>query len=173
MGLEDWVQAAARARSAAHSALAAHEASASRVVLLEDLLKKLKAAPIDVQDYFREALDCLERGLNRSAVVLAWAGHFYVLSETMYRKHEADIRQVRPKWSFKDLADLKEQYAEAQLLDVAREVKFLGRAELRVLQGQLSHRNQCAHPTLFRPSSNFAIGYVDEMIRQTLLFLGP
>jgi hypothetical protein len=41
------------------------------------------------------------------------------------------------------------------------------------LQGQLSTRNQCAHPTLYKPSLNSAIGYVDEMIRQTIEYLKP
>lgn len=173
MEAENWQKRASLARRAAHAALSGHEAAASRVILLEDLLKKLAAAPIDVQDYFNEAVSCLEQGLNRSGIVLAWAGHFYVFSDALYAKHEHAVRSSRPKWVFKDLSDLKEQFAESQILDAAREVKFIGRADLRLLQGQLAQRNQCAHPTLYRPSTNVAIGYVDEMIHQTLRWLEP
>lgn len=171
MGLEDWVARASKARFAAHSALAKHESAASRVVLLEDLAKSLSGTPVDVQDYFSEAVSCLENELYRSGIILAWAGHFHVFSEVCYQKHENDIRAARPKWTFKDLADLKERFAEAQFLTVAKEVKFTTNAKLRILDGQLSLRNQCAHPTLYRPSMNAAIGYVDEMIRQTLSYL--
>jgi hypothetical protein len=171
MPYKSWMTRALKAKRAAHSILATHEQSHSRVVLLEDLIKKLRVAPVDVQDYFQEAVTCLELRLYRSGIVLAWAGHFHVFSETLFLTHEPDIRAARPKWSFKDLSDLKEQIAEAQLLDVGKDVKFIGRATLRVLHGQLSLRNQCAHPTLYRPSMNSAIGYVDEMVRQTLSYL--
>ena len=99
---------------------------------------------------------------------MAWAGHFHVFSESLYQKHAKDIRGVRPKWRFGDLKELKDQIAEAQILDVGKEVRFITKAQLRVIQGQLATRNQCAHPTLYRPSLNSAIGYVDEMLRQTI-----
>lgn len=171
MALEDWVARASNARRAAHWALAKHESAASRVVLLEDLTKSLSGTPVDVQDYFSEAISCLESKLYRSGIVLAWAGHFHVFSEVCYQKHEADIRVARPKWTFKDLAELKEAVTESHFLIVAKDVKFTTKARLRILDGQLSARNQCAHPTLYRPSMNAAIGYVDDMIRQTLSYL--
>ena len=173
MGLEDWTARASKARRAAHRALAKHESAASRVVLLEDLTKSLSGTPVDVQDYFSEAIACLEGELYRSGIVLAWAGHFHVFSEVCYQKHEADIRAARTKWVFKDLAELKESVTESHFLIVAKDVKFTTKAQLRILDGQLSQRNQCAHPTLYRPSMNAAIGYVDDMIRQTLSYLPP
>lgn len=171
MGLEDWTARASKARHAAHRALAKHESAASRVVLLEELTKSLSGTPVDVQDYFSEAISCLESELYRSSIVLAWAGHFHVFSEVCYQKHETDIRAARPKWAFKDLTELKEAVAESHFLIVAKDVKFTTKAQLRILDGQLSTRNQCAHPTLYRPSMNAAIGYVDDMIRQTLSYL--
>ena len=66
MGLEDWTARASKARRAAHRALAKHESAASRVVLLEDLTKSLSGTPVDVQDYFSEAIACLEGKLYRS-----------------------------------------------------------------------------------------------------------
>ncbi|CAJ0871507.1 hypothetical protein AMST5_02329 [freshwater sediment metagenome] len=171
MGLEEWTARASIARREAHRALAKHESAASRVVLLEDLTKSLSGTPVDVQDYFSEAISCLESELYRSGIVLAWAGHFHVFSEACFQKYEAEIRAARPKWTFKDLAELKEVVSESQFLAVAKDVKFTTKAQLRILDGQLSQRNQCAHPTLYRPSMNAAIGYVDAMIRQTMSYL--
>ena len=166
MRFDDWIARSVAARKQAHRILATHERLPSRVVLREDLAKQLSGTPVDVQDYFRESITCVERGFFRAAIVLAWAGHFHVCLESLFHKHEADIWVTRPKWSFKGLPELKEQYPEAQILDVGKYVKFIGQAQLTVLHGQLSQRNQCAHPMLYRPSMNAAIGYADEMVRQ-------
>lgn len=171
MQVRDWVKRAEQARSAAHQALAHHESAASRIVLLEDLAKSLSGTPVDVQDYFSEAISCLEGKLYRSGVVLSWAGFFHVFAENLFAQHETDIRAKRLKWTFKDLDELKETRAESQLIIVAKDVKFINRAACRKLDGQLAERNQCAHPTLYRPSMNAAIGYVDDMIRQTIALI--
>lgn len=171
LDLIDWTRRATSARRAAHLALSRHEAAASRVVLLEDLAKSLSGAPVDVQDYFSEAIRCIENELYRSSIVMAWAGFFHVFSEALYSKHEADIGIKRPNWKFTDLAELKEVAGESHLLIVAKDVKFITNPRRRIYDGQLSTRNQCAHPTLYRPSLNEAIGFTDNMIRQTLALL--
>lgn len=171
MSLEGWVARASKVRREAHRVLAKHESAASRIVLLEDLSKRLSGTPVDVQDYFDEAISCVEGKMYRAGIVLAWAGHFHVFSEICYARHEDKIRAARLKWEHKDIADLKAQVSESQFLMVAKEVRFTQNAQHRILDGQLSHRNQCAHPTLYRPSMNAAIGYVDDMIRQTLSYL--
>lgn len=173
MDIGSWVLKAKKAERDAHEILAKHETSPSRIVLLEDLVKLLSGTPVDVQDYFKESVTCLEQELFRAAIVMSWAGHFHVYSEVLFTNHETDIKSLRPKWKFSDVNELKENYPEAQIIDVAKEVKFTSKAKLRILQGQLSTRNQCAHPTLYKPSLNSAIGYVDEMIRQTIDYLKP
>lgn len=173
MEISSWVNKAKKAEREAHLVLAKHATSPSRVVLLEDLVKLLSGSPVDVQDYFKESITCLEQELFRAAVVMSWAGHFHVYSEMLFSKHEADIKSARPKWSFSDVNELKENYPESQIIDVGKEVKFTKKAHLKILHGQLSIRNQCAHPTMYRPSLNSAIGYVDEMIRQTLGYIKP
>lgn len=173
MDLGNWIIKAKKAERYAHEILAKHETSPSRVVLLEDLVQLLSGTPVDVQDYFKESVRCLEQELFRAAIVMSWAGHFHVYSESVFTKHETDIKTLRSKWNFCDVNELKENYPESQIIDVAKEVKFTSKAKLRILQGQLSTRNQCAHPTLYKPSLNSAIGYVDEMIRQTIEYLQP
>jgi hypothetical protein len=168
MDLVEWTRRVGTARRAAHLALSRHEGSNSRVVLLEDLAKVLSGSPVDVQDYFNEAICCIENKLYRSSVVVGWAGFFHLFSETLYVKHEAEIRAKRANWSFSDLSELKETRTENDLLIVAKDVKFISNATRRIYDGQLSTRNQCAHPTLYRPSLNEAIGFVDKMIRQAV-----
>ncbi len=152
----------------AHRVLSVVEGAGSRAVLLEDLTKTLDSLPLDIQDYFTEALDCLQLGMRRAPVVFSWAGFFSVFSAKLYLQYEADIRGKRKKWRFGSVEELRESFPEAQLLDVAKDVGFIGKGNLRKYQGQLSERNQCAHPTLYKPSLNVAIGYLDLMIRQTI-----
>lgn len=138
---------------------------------LEDLLEELRGLPVDVRSYFEEATTCLRYGLLRAAVVIGWAGFISVLLEQLFVAYEADIRRVRKKWKFTTLGDLKESYTESALLDVAKVVGLIDKAELRTYQGQLGRRNQCAHPTLYVPSLNSALGFVDDMIRQAKRFI--
>lgn len=169
--IEYWVQRVFRAKSEAHRILARHEQSQSRVIILENLLRRLAGVPVDVQDYFQEAALCLEQDCRRAAIVMAWAGQFHVFVEKLVELHGSSVRRMRPKWSFKDAAELKETVVESQILDAGKDVGFINRAQLRVLDGQLSIRNQCAHPTLYHPSLNGALGYVDDMLQHTIRYL--
>lgn len=169
--LRKWSQRVAIATLDAHRILAQYEQAPSRVVILEKLLNQLAELPDDVKNYFEEAITCLELNLLRAATVMSWAGHFYVFSEYLYQKHLIEIRELRTKWKLGNLEEFKENTAEAQILDLGKEVGFISNSQLRVLHGQLSTRNQCAHPTLFKPSMNVAIGFVDSMIGQTRRYI--
>lgn len=162
-----------QAEKEAHEILSTHEASKSRIIFLEGLLREIRSMPVDVETYFQESIKCLEVGCIRAGMVLAWSGLFEILAERLYSDKEAEIRSVRPKWKFKDLAELKEQFPESQILDVGKEVGVVKKAHLKVLQGHLATRNQCAHPTVYLPSLNVGIGYVDELIAFTKLYISP
>lgn len=84
----------------------------------------------------------------------------------MYSVHESDIRIERNKWKFGSFEEFKERFSESSIIEVAKEVGFITNAERRVIDGQLSSRNRCAHPSLYNPTLNYAIGYVDEIIAQ-------
>ena len=165
--IEEWHNRALKAKEDAHRILATHErAGSSRVIVLEDLLRELTGLPVDVEDYFREAVICVEQNLLRAAVVLSWSGFFHVLAERLYAEKEKELRNLRSKWQFSGLKELKSNYPEYQILDVANELSIISNSRLREYKGQLSKRNQCAHPTLYKPSLNVAIGFTDDMLRQ-------
>ena len=171
--LNEWLERARSAERKAHGILAMHEAAHSRVVLLENLSHQLNGTPKDVQDYFQEAIECLQSRLYRAGVITAWSGHIYMFSKSLYQKHEDDIHTKHPKLEFTNLDELIEKNPESRILDFGKDVGFINRSIWRVLQGQLSERNQCAHPTKYRPSMNEAIGYVDKLINQTLSYRLP
>ena len=162
-----------RAEKEAHNVLSAHEASRSRIIFLEGLLRDISSLPVDVETYFRESIKCIEVGCVRAGMVLAWSGFFEILAERLLCDTESELRSKRPKWTFKDLSELKEQYPESQILDACKEVGLVKKSQLKVLQGHLSTRNQCAHPTVYSPSLNAGIGYVDELIALTKAYIKP
>jgi len=166
--IKEWEKRANSARKAAYQILSKHESSVSRVIELEEIIKKLSGLPVDIQDYFFEASKCISHNLLRAAVVLSWAGFFGVLCESLYRKGQAKIRHARPRWIFSNLEELKENYPESQILDTFKDSKLIRKSKLKVYQGQLATRNQCAHPTLYKPSLNSTLGYFDDMVRQTI-----
>ena len=143
----------------------------SRVIDLKELSGQLNGLPLDVRSYFNESISCLENDYKRASLIMAWAGFFYIFCSSLYAKHEQDLRLIRPKWKFDSFDEFRENNSEAQILDVAKEVKFINKADLRVYQGHLSTRNKCAHPTLYQPNLNFSIGFVNEMMSQTISYI--
>lgn len=77
----------------------------------------------------------------------------------------------KPYYSMGRLEDLKVNQVEHQILESAKAVGMMSNQKLLEYQGQLARRNQCAHPTLYNPTMNSALGYVDDMIRQTLHYV--
>lgn len=161
------------AKKEAHDVLSTHEVSRSRIIFLEGLLREISSLPVDVESYFKESIKCLEVGCIRAGMVLSWSGFFEILAERLYSDKESELRSKRTRWTFKDLSELKEQYPESQILDVCKEVGLVKKSQLKVLQGHLATRNQCAHPTVYSPSLNAGIGYVDELIAFTKFYIQP
>lgn len=168
---EGWIQRARNAQREANKVLADSGHAKPRIFFLEEVRSKLNGAPIDIQMYFEESLICLKNDLNRPAIVVAWAGYFDVFCQALYDARGVDVRKVRTKWSFSDASELKEAAPEAQIIDVAKDVGFIRNPKRRMMDGWLSQRNQCAHPTVYRPTANTAIGFVDSMIEETLDYL--
>ena len=117
------LQAKARAfESEAHHVLAGHETSSSRSIELEETYRKLGGLSLTQDELFRQALRCLEERLYRAAHVMAWAGFIDLVTQTMIEDHRDQLRRARPEWKFSDVEDLRENYAEYQLLDAARDL---------------------------------------------------
>lgn len=142
-----------------------------KIITLKSLLKSISGLPIDIQDYFNESIKCLEMDLNRASMIMAWAGFFHVFSQRMCLENEDEIRKKRDKWKFSNHQELKENFSESAIIDVSKEIQFINKSDLRIYQGYLSQRNKCAHPTLYVPTKNYAIGYVNELIELTNKYL--
>ena len=147
----------------AHGIFAVHEAAPSRLVLLEDTYKRLTALTLRQDDLLRQALRCVENELYRAAHVMAWAAFMDFLDEKLASDGLVKLRALRSAWRMSSVEELRENVVEHQLIDAARDLGLLGKTEAKALQGLLSKRNECAHPSSYFPGLNETLGYAAEV----------
>jgi len=150
----------------AHSILARHEATVSRVITLEDTYRTLSGLSLHQNELFWEALKCVENKLFKAAHVMVWAGFMDFLEEKMMSKYLSKIKTIRPTWSISSIDDLREQAPEYQLIQVCRKVGFLNKNEEKAFLGLLSKRNECAHPSGYSPNLNETLGFISELLNR-------
>lgn len=150
----------------AHGILAVHEAAPSRLVLLEGTYKKLAILTLRQDDLLRQALRCIENELYRAAHVMAWAAFMDFLEEKIASDGLLKLRALRPNWKASSVEELRDNIVEYQLLEAARDLSLCGKTETKALQGLLSKRNECAHPSNYFPSMNETLGYVTEVLNR-------
>lgn len=150
----------------AHTILAVHEAAPSRLVLLEDTYRRLTALTLRQDDLLRQALRCVENELYRAAHVMAWAAFMDFLEEKVATDGLVKLKALHPTWKASSVDELREHVVEHQLIDAARDLGLFGKTEAKALQGLLSKRNECAHPSDYFPGLNETLGYVSEVLNR-------
>jgi hypothetical protein len=95
---------------------------------------------------------------------MAWAGFVDFLEEKLASDALRAVHRARPSWKrYQTLEELREHVPESQLIDAARELGLLSKSAAKTIQGMLSKRNECAHPSGFEPSLNDTLGYISEL----------
>ena len=153
----------------AHTILGVHEASPSRVFLLDKSYNSLEALNLRQDDLMRQALRCIENQLYRAAHVMAWAAFMDYLEEKLEADGLARVREVRPKWNYKTMEDLREYVPERQIVEVTKDVKLCTKNQMNALVALLNKRNECAHPSSFYPGLNETLGFMSELLQRISL----
>lgn len=165
--LEGILQRVLNFERAAHALLSEHETAPSRVISLSETRKQVTILNLKQTELLEEGLRAMESSLYRSAIVMSWAAFMDFLQEKLAEDGLAKVHQKRPNWAkWGTLDELKENVAEFHMLEAAREVRLLTKAEIKALHGLLSKRNECAHPSGYQPSLNEALGYVSELLNR-------
>ena len=152
-------------RSEGAQILALQESSKHRVITIDQTRRSLNALSLRQQAIFEEALRCVEEGLYRAAHVLAWAAAMDNLEEKLASDGLVKMHSVRTNWAkWASIEEIRENINEYQILDAARDVGILSKSELKVLQGDLAKRNQCAHPSEHSPDLNESLGYISGLL---------
>lgn len=157
-----------RFESKSHDIFSQHESSPSRIVYLNQSRKQLSNLSLQQEKLFEDALSCIEQKIYRASIVMAWAGFMDFLETKMSSDGLVRIKQVRPAWTkYTTIEEIRENVAtEHELIKVAKEIGLLTKAEMKRLHGELSRRNECAHPSQYSPDLNESLGYFAGLINQ-------
>lgn len=139
----------------------------SRIISLRETRTQVGILNLKQTELLEEALSATEAALYRPATVMAWVAFMDFLQEKLASDGLVAVHTARPAWAkFNSLAELRENVTEFQMLEVSRDVHLLTKAEYKVLQGLLAKRNECAHPSGYKPGLNEALGYVSELLNR-------
>lgn len=134
---------------------------------LTESYKKLTKLNLKQDNLFREALQCAEHGLYRSAHVTSFAAlmdyvHEWIVADPA---RLAVIQANYPTWGITQASDFRE-HKDHTLFEVLKKQGMITNSMAKALQGLLAKRNECAHPEDYEPSINDTLGYLDEMMKR-------
>ena len=152
--------------SESHQLFSKYETSPSRIISVDHSRKKLKNLTLHQKELFEESLRCVEHEIYRAAIVMAWAGCIDYLEQKISSDGMIKIKQARSVWSkFNSIEEIRESgVSEHELIRVAKEIRLLSNSEMKRLHGELSKRNECAHPSSYHPDLNESLGYISGLI---------
>jgi hypothetical protein len=151
-----------------HQQLARYEGSAkSRVISLRESYARLAGLSLQQDELFKQAMQCIEHGIYRAAVVMAWAAFIDVVEQKLAEDGLVKVKAAKTGWvKFATMEELREHIPEHQLIEAARDVRLLSKGETKTILGLLSKRNECAHPSGYKPDMNESLGYVAELLNR-------
>lgn len=149
-----------------HQILSRVESAKSRTVILDKTYEKLNGLSLTQDDLLRQSLRCVENNLFRSAYILAWVSFMDFIQEKLASDGFVKLNKVRTKWNITSVEQLREEIVEFQIIEACKDVGLISKTRMRVIQGYLSSRNECAHPTDFFPDYNQTLGYISNLINQ-------
>jgi hypothetical protein len=135
-----------------------------RDVSLRQSRRQVQRLSLQQEDLLQESLACIEGGLYRAAHVTAWQAFIDLVSEALVTDRATEMYRLRPDIYQVTATEVRERLPEYDLITVAREVGLLTMAATKRSYGLLSMRNDCAHPSSYRPGLTDALGYVSELI---------
>ncbi len=151
----------------AHVLFAAFESAPSRVISITETRRQIGILNLKQTELLEEAVRSIEHGLYRPAIIMAWAAFMDFLQEKIASDGFVQLHVARPAWShLATLDELREAQTEFAILDAARVLKLLTKAEEKILKGLLSKRNESAHPSGYKPGLNEALGYLSELLNR-------
>lgn len=144
---------------------------------LESLEDAISAAPPDYRDYLQEALECYERTLFRAAVLLVWAAamqHLYMTAAThgggikaFEAANEARFgtaKSYRPIKKGDDFLYLRDR----DFIQLGEDAGMFNKNVRMTLHQRLDLRNNCGHPTKYKPGREETVIFIESLILNVL-----
>lgn len=134
------------------------------------------------KDIFDEAMICLRHNAGRAAEIMVWNIAMYHLYQFILKHHLKEFNDRMPvrfpkKWKVTDLPviekydDFGDNMSEREILDVASSAGIINDGIYKIYKNRLDQRNSAAHPSTLRVTQVQAEGFIDDLIRNTVLQL--
>lgn len=138
-----------------------HDVSTLRVVA-----RKLNDSV--VKGFVEEAITCLSVGALRASVVFLWSGGIRALHEKAIalnrrqlnealKRHDPRAREVKGVEDFALIRD-------TVFLLAVRDLGLIDKGQWTFLQDALDLRNQCGHPTKYKPGEKKTSAFIEDII---------
>jgi hypothetical protein len=157
-----------------------HEISINVRQLVKDLVNLLPE--LGEKDIFQEALKCLKYNAGRAAIIMVWNIAFYHLCQFILTHRQDEFNNRLPirypgKWKvanmplIKKYDDFADEMSEREVIEVASSAGIINGAMHKVYLAKLDERNSAAHPSTNHVTQVQAEGFIDNLIRNTVLLL--
>ncbi|HWY71355.1 MAG TPA: hypothetical protein VNX88_21995 [Terriglobales bacterium] len=148
--------------------------------MVKDLVKVVP--DIGEKDIMKEALICLRHDAGRAAIIMVWNIAFYHLCQYVLKHKLTEFNNRLPirypkKWKSADLPvikkyeDFADEMAEREVIEVCNSAGIINGDLYKVYVEKLNGRNSAAHPSTIHVTQVQAEGYIDGLIRNTVLLL--
>ena len=157
-----------------------HDVTVNVRQMVKDLVKVIPE--LEERDIFDEAMTCLRHNAGRAAEIMVWNIAMYHLYQFIVKHHLKEFNDRMPvrlpkKWKVTDLPviqkydDFGDNMSEREVLDVASSAGIINDSIYKVYKNRLDQRNSAAHPSTLRVTQVQAEGFIDDLIRNTVLQL--
>jgi hypothetical protein len=148
--------------------------------MVKDLVNLLPE--LGEQDIMKEALICLKFDAGRAAMLMVWNIAFYHLCQYVLKHKLDDFNNRIPirypkKWKAADMPlinkydDFSDEMSEREVIEVCNSAGIINGDVFKVYLNKLGTRNSVAHPSTLHVTQVQAEGYIDDLIRNTVLLL--
>ena len=135
---------------------------------------------LEEKDIFQEALICLRHDAGRAAEIMVWNIAMYHLYQFILKHHLKDFNDRIPirypkKWKVADMPlinkydNFGDEMSEREIIEVASSATIINHDVYKVYKNKLDQRNSAAHPSTLRVTQVQAEGFIDDLIRNTVL----
>jgi hypothetical protein len=157
-----------------------HEITLNVRHLVKDLVNLLPE--LGEKDIFQEALKCLKHDAGRAAIIMVWNIAFYHLCRYILKHKLQEFNGRIPiryqgKWKaanmplIKQYDDFGDEMSEREVIEVASSAAIINGAMHKVYLAKLDERNSAAHPSTNHVTQIQAEGFIDNLIRNTVMLL--
>lgn len=148
--------------------------------MVKDLVNLLPE--LGEKDIMKEALICLRHDAGRAAIIMVWNIAFYHLCQFVLRHRLTDFNNQIPvrypkKWKAADIPlikkydDFGDEMSEREVIEICNSAGIITGDMHKVYVEKLGKRNSSAHPSTGHVTQVQAEGYIDDLIRNTVLLL--